>query len=50
MLERVFWTKDKMIVIRQKLKTLKNKIYAKTKKDFAELIYYIDSGDEVKVL
>jgi hypothetical protein len=50
LMERIFWSRDKMSKIRTKLKTLKNKIYAKTIKDFKELITNIDCGNDKEVV
>ncbi len=48
--ERVFWTREKMLTVRDKLKTLKNKIYLKTKNDFNNLNLYIDMAENDKIM
>jgi hypothetical protein len=50
MADRIFWTKEKMLSVRGKLKTLKNKIHEKTRNDFNSLNTYIDMSEDEKVM
>jgi hypothetical protein len=49
-LERVFWTKEKMSRIRRQLRTAKVKIYEKTKKDFDQIDAYIALKDRTALM
>jgi hypothetical protein len=50
LLDRVFWTKEKMEQIRNQLKTAKEKINEKTKNDFDELYELIDSHNKDAIM
>jgi hypothetical protein len=49
-LERVFWTKEKMEQIRNQLKTARDKINEKTINDFNELYELIDSHSNAAIM
>ena len=49
-LEKVFWTKEKLDTVRSKMLLCKDKILKKTKSDFDELKEMIINGEKDKVV